>query len=40
MLDRDDTPWYPATRLYRQSRLHDWSSVVSRVALDLSTFPT
>jgi Flp pilus assembly protein TadD len=40
MLDRDDTPWYPATRLYRQSRLHDWSSVVSRVALDLSTLPT
>jgi tetratricopeptide (TPR) repeat protein len=37
MLDRDDTPWYPATRLYRQSRLHDWPTVVARVALDLGT---
>jgi len=36
MLDRDDTPWYPSMRLYRQSRLHDWSSVAARVASDLS----
>jgi tetratricopeptide (TPR) repeat protein len=35
MLDRDDTPWYPAIRLFRQSRLRDWSSVVARVAADL-----
>ena len=35
MLDRDDTPWYPAMRLFRQSRLHDWSSVVARVAAAL-----
>ena len=40
MLDRNDTPWYPATRLFRQSRLHDWSSVVSRVALDLRALQT
>jgi hypothetical protein len=35
MLERDDTPWYPAMRLFRQSRLHDWSSVVARVAVKL-----
>jgi tetratricopeptide (TPR) repeat protein len=35
MLDRDDTPWYPATRLFRQSRLHDWPSVIARVAAEL-----
>jgi ADP-heptose:LPS heptosyltransferase len=37
MLDRDATPWYPAMRLFRQSRLHDWSSVVTRVAAELRT---
>jgi tetratricopeptide (TPR) repeat protein len=35
MLERDDTPWYPAMRLFRQSRLHDWSSVVARVVAEL-----
>jgi Tfp pilus assembly protein PilF len=35
MLDRDDTPWYPAMRLFRQSRLHDWSAVVARVGVEL-----
>jgi tetratricopeptide (TPR) repeat protein len=39
MLDRDDTPWYPAMRLFRQSRPHDWSSVVARVAADLRALP-
>jgi hypothetical protein len=39
MLDRDDTPWYPAMRLFRQSRLHDWSSVVTRVAAELRALP-
>jgi Flp pilus assembly protein TadD len=39
MLDRDDTPWYPAMRLFRQSRLHDWSSVVTRVAAELRGLP-
>jgi ADP-heptose:LPS heptosyltransferase len=38
MLGRDDTPWYPAMRLYRQPQLRDWPSVVARVALDLSAF--
>jgi tetratricopeptide (TPR) repeat protein len=39
MLDRDDTPWYPAMRLFRQSRLHDWSSVVARVGAELRPLP-
>jgi tetratricopeptide (TPR) repeat protein len=40
MLGRDDTPWYPATRLYRQSQARDWSSVVSRIAADLRALVT
>jgi tetratricopeptide (TPR) repeat protein len=32
MVNRDDTPWYPATRLFRQSRPGEWSDVVTAVA--------
>ena len=41
LLDRDDTPWYPAARLFRQPRTDDWQSVLQRVAQALSaaTFP-
>jgi len=31
MIDRADTPWYPATRLYRQPRPGDWDSVIENV---------
>jgi tetratricopeptide (TPR) repeat protein len=30
-LDRDDTPWYPTMRLFRQSKRGDWGDVVARV---------
>jgi len=40
MLERDDTPWYPATRLYRQSQLRDWPSVVDRLVADLRALST
>ena len=29
---REDTPWYPTMRLFRQTRIGDWSDVVSRMA--------
>ncbi len=32
MLDREDRPWYPSLRLFRQSRLDDWFELFSRVA--------
>lgn len=28
---RDDSPWYPTMRLFRQTKLEDWQSVVQRV---------
>jgi tetratricopeptide (TPR) repeat protein len=31
LLDRDDSPWYPASRLFRQPRPRDWPAVATRV---------
>ena len=31
MLDRNDTPWYPSVRLFRQLQPNDWGEVFSRV---------
>jgi ADP-heptose:LPS heptosyltransferase len=32
MLEREDTPWYPTMRLFRQRRPGDWPEVIERVA--------
>ena len=34
-LDRSDSPWYPAIRLFRQSRLAEWEPVVAAVREEL-----
>ena len=38
LLDRDDTPWYPTMRIYRQQRLAVWDDVVATIATDLAAF--
>lgn len=35
LLHRDDSPWYPTMRLYRQPAWGDWASVVRQVVEDL-----
>jgi hypothetical protein len=35
LLDRDDTPWYPSAKLYRQKAAGDWNGVFARIATDL-----
>jgi len=35
MLEREDSPWYPTMRLFRQTKLGDWRGVLERVRLDL-----
>jgi tetratricopeptide (TPR) repeat protein len=31
LLDREDSPWYPTARLFRQDTTRDWDAVISRV---------
>jgi tetratricopeptide (TPR) repeat protein len=37
LIDREDSPWYPTLRLFRQPRRGDWESVIERVAGELQT---
>lgn len=40
MTARDDSPWYPHTRIFRQARQGDWAEVLARVHQALeTTFP-
>jgi hypothetical protein len=35
LLNRDDTPWYPSLRLFRQPARNDWASVCERLKEEL-----
>jgi hypothetical protein len=35
MLDREDSPWYPTMRLFRQPKPADWDPVIERVQREL-----
>jgi tetratricopeptide (TPR) repeat protein len=39
MTGREDTPWYPTMRLFRQKVRGDWSEVIQRVAMALRARP-
>jgi predicted O-linked N-acetylglucosamine transferase (SPINDLY family)/ADP-heptose:LPS heptosyltransferase len=36
LLEREDSPWYPSLRLFRQPRPTDWESVIARIAGELA----
>jgi tetratricopeptide (TPR) repeat protein len=38
LLDRDDSPWYPTVRLYRQTAPGDWSPALERLRNDLAAW--
>ena len=35
LLDREDSPWYPTVRLFRQTRVRHWADVAQRIAAAL-----
>jgi len=37
MLDREDSPWYPTVRLFRQSAIGDWTRPIERVVSELKS---
>ncbi|HYA66688.1 MAG TPA: glycosyltransferase, partial [Burkholderiaceae bacterium] len=36
MQDREDSPWYPTARLFRQTTPGDWEDVITRVHRELT----
>ena len=36
LLDRDDSPWYPTAKLFRQSQIGDWNSVIQQLISELN----
>jgi hypothetical protein len=38
LLEREDSPWYPGARLFRQPSMGDWDSVIARVQESISKF--
>jgi Flp pilus assembly protein TadD len=34
--EREDSPWYPTMRLFRQARLGDWDELFKRIAVELA----
>ena len=38
LLDRDDSPWYPTARLFRQDATRDWHPVIARIELALHDY--
>ncbi|PKU21829.1 tetratricopeptide repeat protein [Telmatospirillum siberiense] len=35
LLDRENSPWYPSARLFRQPKSGDWQSVIENVCIEL-----
>ena len=38
LIDREDSPWYPTMKLFRQRVFGDWAEVIDRVAKSLGQF--
>ena len=38
LLEREDSPWYPSIKIYRQSTWGDWDGVMQKVRADLLAF--
>jgi len=38
LLDREDSPWYPDVRLFRQPNIGDWAGAIAKVAEELGGY--
>jgi tetratricopeptide (TPR) repeat protein len=38
LIDREDSPWYPTARLFRQNANGDWNEVTERIAAEVQKF--
>jgi hypothetical protein len=38
MTERDDSPWYPTLKIFRQPVAGDWDSVLAQVRAELQSF--
>jgi hypothetical protein len=38
LIGRDDSPWYPSARIFRQDARRDWDEVIARVQAALADF--
>jgi len=36
LIEREDSPWYPSMRLFRQTAIGDWAGVIDRIAEELN----
>ncbi|SNC61851.1 tetratricopeptide repeat protein [Polynucleobacter victoriensis] len=34
LLDRDDSPWYPSVKIFRQQSIGNWDSVINQIEVD------
>ena len=39
LLDRQDSPWYPSLKLYRQEKMNDWAPVFDQMQIDVNSIP-
>ena len=39
MLDRQDSPWYPSLKLYRQEKMDEWEPVFAQIQIDINSIP-
>jgi ADP-heptose:LPS heptosyltransferase len=37
LLNRDDSPWYPTMRLFRQQQIPDWNAPIKRIVEELTS---
>jgi hypothetical protein len=38
LLDRQDSPWYPSIRLFRQKNIGDWAGVLGEIRSALAGY--